>query len=1086
MLQKMDDHIQDPLRNNLMGKQLTQPAMGRIRILAILPTVLWLTGSWISVLSGSDDIVREQRPDSWRQDAAINDVCFVDPQRGWAVGDQGLILRTTDGGQNWFESGRVGIESDDRSLLSKLNRMQPVTESVKQNPIRCQLNSVHFVDSMNGWIAGSYTIPYVGRSRAIVMKSKDGGVTWLPIEGVVLPKISRLNFQSHTHGWAIGQAGSLYKTGIFYTNNGGQSWSTEGAKKLLNWRDADPIGGLDLVTVSQTGKLGVVRSSEYEPSVILSRDRPNIRAVRMLDEKNGWAAGDNGTLLSTQDGGASWRPVDTSALPGISGFDFSSLTLVGDRLYVAGNPGTYVFSLATQTGELQRHRTPIKTDIRKIHFASATHGWAVGSLGSILATRDAGLTWAVQRSGADRVGALMMSVHPRQLPLEMMARFSSEENILSTALCLTAEPKIDVRSATSRLGCSMAQTLPPGTAVTSQEMIRHLVRAIRTLEPNVVVVNEDPSGQVNLIGLMRDAISKASDRNQFVTQLTENGLNTWQVERLVFTTPQHDSEINVDSKKLLPRIGHLVEDYIAISRAQLGLPIRHGKQSLKRYTYENYGATLSVRDSNPFVGLNSSGPEVPRRHGITRMGNLNAINRASAKQRQFDYFLSWETKSTADLVYWRRQIQGLGLGLEPAAVGVWMTQLADQYVELGKPEMAAYTLELMVNRVGDHALMPSALLWLAQYYSSDEFHWQFLAKTHSLESPDQAVANPAATRSVARNVNVNGTKTLIWEPLPEEPDDTDQVVQASYEPPADDQADVSATRKQRLELASRFLSRLKRFDPDLGLDPRIRFLEAQILQKMQGPAIAKNQFRALIRASNEMDPIASAASREMVLADNRPLPADRIRCKRADSRPKLDGQLDDALWQNTMSSGQFHLRELTVSGKVEAVKKDIVMLAYDDEFLFVAARCNKIPGQSYQVSRVPRKRDADLSLRDRLEITLDLDRDYRSSYRFVIDHRGWAGDCLGGSSGWNPQWFIDQSQDDDAWIIELAIPFSEITKGAVEPGTVMAARVNRLSYDSSSLWTSEQSRQVHANAAGGLMECLIMQPNSLQLIEFEQ
>ncbi|MCP4814994.1 MAG: hypothetical protein GY888_20995, partial [Planctomycetaceae bacterium] len=303
-----------------------------------------------------------------------------------------------------------------------------------------------------------------------------------------------------------------------------------------------------------------------------------------------------------------------------------------------------------------------------------------------------------------------------------------------------------------------------------------------------------------------------------------------------------------------------------------------------------------------------------------------------------------------------------------------MTQLADQYVELGKPEMAAYTLELMVNRVGDHALMPSALLWLAQYYSSDEFHWQFLAKTHSLESPSQAVANPALTRSVARNVNVNGTKTLIWEALPEEPDDTDQVVQASYEPPADDQADVSATRKQRLELASRFLSRLKRFDPDLGLDPRIRFLEAQILQKMQGPAIAKNQFRALIRASNEMEPIASAASREMVLADNRPLPADRIRCKRAESRPRLDGQLDDALWQNTMSNGQFHLRELTVSGKVEAVKKDIVMLAYDDEFLFVAARCNKIPGRSYQVSRVPGKRDADLSVRDRLEVTLDLDR----------------------------------------------------------------------------------------------------------------
>ncbi len=1064
---------------------MAQSPIEQIRFRVVALAMFWLAVGWIGCLSSSADVVREQRPDSWRQDAAIHDVHFVDANHGWAVGEQGLILRTTDGGRNWFELGRVGISKDGRSLLGKLNQLQPVTESAKQNPIRCRLDSVHFTDASNGWISGSYTIPYMGRSRAVVLKSSDGGVSWAPVEGIVLPQIKRLHFQSRTDGWAVGQSGNLYKTGIFYTRNGGQSWSTQGSQKLKNWCDADGIGDFDLVTVSQDGTLGVVRQNEYEPSVILCPERPHIRAVRMLDDQNGWAAGDRGVLLRTRDGAASWRPVDTSAMPGISGFDFYSLTLIGDRVFVAGNPGTYLFSIAADTGEVRRHRTPITSQIHKIYFTSSTHGWAVGDLGCILATQDAGMTWAVQRSGADRVGALMVSVHPRQLPLEMIARFSSEENILSSALCLTQDLQNDVRSAASRLGCAVTQTLPAEASSSSQETMRHLVRSLRAQRPNVVIVNEDPSGQVHLIGLMREAIRIAADRSQYVTQLTENGLTPWQVERLVFTTPQIDAEIHVDSKKLLPRVGNLIEDYIAISRAQLGLSVRAVGPSLKGYTFENFGAISSVRDGDPFSGLDASGPEVPRRHGVTRMGNLNAINRASAKQKQLDHFLSWEIKSNADLVYWRQQLQGLALGLEPSAVGVWLMQLADQYVERGKPQMAAYTLELMINRVGEHALMPSALMWLSQYYSSDEFCWQAVCRErHWQMSRQSSDAAPPAPQSVARNVTVNGTTTLVWEPIDASTEESSEIVPANHET-AVHEPDFVALTNHRLELASRFLARLKRFDPELGLAPQVRFLEAQILQKLQGPVVAKNQFRALVRASNTMDPITTVASLEMSLADKGPLTGQRLKCFPADSRPRLDGELDDAVWQTALAQEQVHWRSVVDLENGPTAKKDLLMLAYDKEFLFIAARCQKIPGQSYQDSRLTRQRDDDLSMRDRLEITLDLDRDYRSVCQFVIDHRGWAGDRLGGSQGWNPKWFIDQSQNSETWIVEAAIPLAELTGRPVEPGTVMAARVNRLSYDSSQLWVSEASRQAQHSRVSGLLECLGRQPRLLQLIEFK-
>ncbi|MBQ7029011.1 MAG: hypothetical protein IJN32_02090, partial [Thermoguttaceae bacterium] len=36
-----------------------------------------------------------------KNDARLNDVCFVSPVKGWAVGDRGTIWTTVDGGANW-------------------------------------------------------------------------------------------------------------------------------------------------------------------------------------------------------------------------------------------------------------------------------------------------------------------------------------------------------------------------------------------------------------------------------------------------------------------------------------------------------------------------------------------------------------------------------------------------------------------------------------------------------------------------------------------------------------------------------------------------------------------------------------------------------------------------------------------------------------------------------------------------------------------------------------------------------------------------------------------------------------------------
>jgi hypothetical protein len=101
-------------------------------------------------------------------------------------------------------------------------------------------------------------------------------------------------------------------------------------------------------------------------------------------------------------------------------------------------------------------------------------------------------------------------------------------------------------------------------------------------------------------------------------------------------------------------------------------------------------------------------------------------------------------------------------------------------------------------------------------------------------------------------------------------------------------------------------------------------------------------------------------------------------------------------------------------------------LARDGEFLYVAAKC-ATADQLPPTETEPRSRDANLINRDRIAIRLDTDRDYHTSFDLTVDHRGWTHDACWGDTSWNPQWYVAQSQTDNAWQVEAAIPWSALT-----------------------------------------------------------
>jgi hypothetical protein len=102
-------------------------------------------------------------------DARLSDVCFVDRDHGWAVGDRGTIWHTDDAGRNW------GLQRSD---------------------VRCRLHSVCFLNLSTGWAAGGCSLPYSGNSSGVVLFTHDGGQHWVRDPKLLLPALRQVRFSS--------------------------------------------------------------------------------------------------------------------------------------------------------------------------------------------------------------------------------------------------------------------------------------------------------------------------------------------------------------------------------------------------------------------------------------------------------------------------------------------------------------------------------------------------------------------------------------------------------------------------------------------------------------------------------------------------------------------------------------------------------------------------------------------------------------------------------------------------------------------------------------------------------------------------
>ena len=224
--------------------------------------------------------------------STLLDIDFVDSTHGWAVGQDGTIIATSDGGETWY-SQASGFE--------------------------LTIRGIDFIDPQTGWAVG-----HLG----LILHTSDGGRTW-SVQGhetALGLNLIRVRFNGPDTGWIITERGGF----TLRTTDGGATWGRQFFDSTQARSDAFILDDTHSWVAFKSG--GVLSTSDsgatWKAHKGVNQVQIGTSGIYFLDERRGWIAGwrgkergitsgvqfvkylTDGMVAYTTDGGQTWTRVD--------------------------------------------------------------------------------------------------------------------------------------------------------------------------------------------------------------------------------------------------------------------------------------------------------------------------------------------------------------------------------------------------------------------------------------------------------------------------------------------------------------------------------------------------------------------------------------------------------------------------------------------------------------------------------------------------------------------------------------------------------------------------------------------------------
>lgn len=256
---------------------------------------LWLAGSSGLIIFSQDF------GESWHlltpmPSGTIYSLAFPSSLVGYAAGFDGVLLRTTDGGQKWsggylsvgkttlniqsifFLNENVGYAACSYQMVAKTTDGGATWSAIINDTTSATTTSygVHFVNENLGFVVGK-----IGAGIDVIYKTTDGGISWSSKTNITGKDLRDVVFKNENNGIIVG-----FGLKALYTIDGGTNWAAATFNNL-------PVG------------FGT----------------PNMYSVKFISENEAIAVGDKFILKST-DSGASWNYVQTASANQLNSVSF--------------------------------------------------------------------------------------------------------------------------------------------------------------------------------------------------------------------------------------------------------------------------------------------------------------------------------------------------------------------------------------------------------------------------------------------------------------------------------------------------------------------------------------------------------------------------------------------------------------------------------------------------------------------------------------------------------------------------------------------------------------------------------------------
>ncbi|PSF06844.1 photosystem I reaction center subunit IV [Marinobacter halophilus] len=306
-------------------------------------------------------IFSDDEAQTWTQSSVpvaltLNAVDFGSEQHGWAVGHSGVVLHSSDRGENWslqltgIEASGLAIESKEEQIAEMEERIEQAPEEEKAD-LEWALDDLHFTlenmqadldvgpvnpfldvwfeDDSHGFVVGAY---------GMILRTQDGGETWKDwAPKLDNPQSFHINSITQVTGGAlvaVGEAGQIHAS-----VDGGDTWE----------RRESPYTG-SLFGVMGTGQVNEViafglrgnmfRSTDLGRSwtVVPNEGGATLNNGAVADDGRITLVGNGGAVLMSTNAGESFRVTFRNDREGL----MAVVPLAGTNLLLVGEGGVVI------------------------------------------------------------------------------------------------------------------------------------------------------------------------------------------------------------------------------------------------------------------------------------------------------------------------------------------------------------------------------------------------------------------------------------------------------------------------------------------------------------------------------------------------------------------------------------------------------------------------------------------------------------------------------------------------------------------------------------------------------------------------